>query len=363
MNSKLNIWKILFLLFLAVATVFIIRNNQTKTAQEKASKNWQKTDAKGNRYTSATIDEHYIRNSGSVFGTYYSITYRSAADLHDAIRERLAAVDNSLSPFNRQSLITAINENRDTVADAMFTAVFNIAQKVSAKTDGAFDITVAPLVNTWGFGFKNNIEIDSATIDSLRRFVGYKNISLNDGRIIKQFPETMLDCSAIAKGYGCDAVATLLKENNINDFLVEIGGEVVARGNNTKGKNWTIGISKPIDDPAGKNQELQAIINVSGKGLATSGNYRNYREIDGRKVAHTIDPRTGYPVSHSLLSATVIADDCATADAYATAFMVVGIEKAMEICKASEEIEAYFIYADENGNFKTTDTEGMKGFY
>ena len=209
-----------------VGTIYIIRNNQTRIEQEKASKNWQKIDAKGNRYTSSTIDEHYICNRGNVFGTYYSITYRSAEDRHEAIRARLAAVDNSLSPFNKNSLISAINENRDTIADAMFTAVFNLAQKVSEKTGGAFDITVAPLVNAWGFGFKNGMAVDSVTIDSLCRYIGYKSITLNDGKITKQFPQTMLDCSAIAKGYGCDAVAELLTENGVTDFLVEIGGEV-----------------------------------------------------------------------------------------------------------------------------------------
>ena len=363
MNGKLNIWKILFLLFLMVGTIYIIRNNQTRIEQEKASKNWQKIDAKGNRYTSSTIDEHYICNRGNVFGTYYSITYRSAEDRHEAIRARLAAVDNSLSPFNKSSLISAINENRDTTADAMFTAVFNLAQEVSEKTGGAFDITVAPLVNAWGFGFKNGMAVDSATIDSLCRYIGYKNITLDDGKITKQFPQTMLDCSAIAKGYGCDAVAELLTENGVTDFLVEIGGEVVARGNNPKGKEWRIGISKPVDDPSGKSTELQTAINASGKGMATSGNYRNYREVDGRKIAHTIDPRTGYPVNHSLLSATVIADDCATADAYATAFMVMGVEKAMEICRNDSSIEAFLIYSDNDGTLKTAETEGMKKFY
>ena len=363
MNNKLKIWKIVFLLFLMAGTIYIIRNNQNNLAQEKAAKNWQKIDEKGNKYSSESIDENYIRSKGNAFGTYYSITYRAPKDMHEAIRERLAAVDNSLSPFNKGSLISAINENRDTVADAMFTAVFNLAQNISEKTSGAFDITVAPLVNAWGFGFKNGIVVNSLTIDSMMQYVGYSSIALNDSKVTKQHPETMLNCSAIAKGYGCDAVAALLAENGVNDFLVEIGGEVVAQGTNPKGKSWTIGINKPIDDPTGQSQELQTAINASGIGLATSGNYRNYREENGRKIAHTIDPRTGYPVTHSLLSATVIAPDCATADAYATAFMVVGMEKAMEICNDNEGIEAYFIYASEDGTLKTAETEGMKAYY
>lgn len=363
MNNRLSIWKILFLLFLAVATIYIIRNNQTRTQQENAAKNWQKVDEKGNRYTSSTIEPNYICNRGKVFGTYYSITYRCPEDLHEDIRATLAGVDNSLSPFNKRSLISAINENRDTVADAMFTHVFTLAQSISEKTGGAFDITVAPLVNAWGFGFKNSVQVDSATVDSLRRYVGYSSVALNDGKITKQHPRTMLDCSAIAKGYGCDAVAQLLKGKGVSDYLVEIGGEVVAAGNNPKGKVWTIGISKPVDDPEGKSKELQTAIKASGRGIATSGNYRNYREVDGRKVAHTIDPRTGYPVSHSLLSATVIANDCATADAYATAFMVMGVEKAMELCSNNINIDAFLIYSDNEGTLCTAETPGMKKYY
>ncbi len=363
MNSRLSIWKILFLLFLAVATIYIIRNNQARIQEEKAASNWQKIDEKGNRYTSSSVDGGYICNRGNVFGTYYSITYRSAQDLHSEIRETLASVDGSLSPFNRHSLISAINENRDTIADAMFTHVFTLAQSISEKTGGAFDITVAPLVNAWGFGFRNNIKVDSATVDSLRGLVGYRSVALTNGKVTKQHPQTMLDCSAIAKGYGCDAVAALLKEKGVGNFLVEIGGEVVAAGSNPKGKAWTIGISKPVDDPEGKSNELQTALKASGKGIATSGNYRNYREVDGHKIAHTIDPRTGYPVSHSLLSATVIANDCATADAYATAFMVMGVEKAMEICSNDGSIDAFFIYSDNDGTLRTTETQGMRLYY
>ena len=171
----------------------------------------------------------------------------------------------------------------------------------------------------------------------------------------------MLDCSAIAKGYGCDAVAATLEAHGVQNYMVEIGGEVVTKGKNNKGGMWTIGISKPTDNPTTSNNELQEIIAISGKSMATSGNYRNFREENGRKIAHTIDPRTGYPVQHSLLSATVIADDCATADAYATSFMVMGVEKAMSHCTANN-IEGYFIYSDENGILKTTMTEGFKKY-
>lgn len=333
MNGKLNTWKILFLIFLVIATIYIIRKQ-----------------------------EPYRTNNGQVFGTYYNITYSSDKELHEEIKKSLMQVDSSLSPFNKKSIISAINNNRDTVPDAMFVHVFNLAQRISEKTDGAFDITVAPLVNAWGFGFKKGINPDSATVDSLRQYIGYNSVALVDGKIVKQLPQTMLDCSAIAKGYGCDAVAAVLDANGVENYMVEIGGEVVTKGVNSKGGNWKIGISKPTENPAAGNNELQDVVSITGKGMATSGNYRNFRYEGEKKLAHTIDPRSGYPVQHSLLSATVIADDCATADAYATAFMVMGLEKAAELCEKESGIEAYFIYSDESGALKTKTTAGFKKY-
>ena len=332
MNNKMNIWKSLFLVFLIIGTIYILGNQKP-----------------------------YITNSGKIFGTFYNITYSSEADLHQEIKNTLMQVDNSLSPFNKQSIISAVNNNTVTQIDDMFTHVFSLAQDVSAKTEGAFDITVAPLVNAWGFGFKKGITPDSLTIDSLRQFVGYNTVALTDGKITKQHSQTMLDCSAIAKGYGCDAVAATLEAHGVKNYMVEIGGEVVTKGKNGKGGVWTIGISKPTDNPTTSNNELHEIIGISGKSMATSGNYRNFREENGRKIAHTIDPRTGYPVQHSLLSATVIADDCATADAYATSFMVMGVEKAVSYCNENN-IEGYFIYADDNGMLKTKMTEGFRKY-
>lgn len=326
-------WKILFLLFLIVASVLIIKN-----------------------------EPPYHTDRGFIFGTYYNICYKSKDNLQQKIDSTLKSVDNSLSPFNKRSVITAINENRDTTPDAQFIEVFTLAQEISATTNGAFDITVAPLVNAWGFGFKQGTIVDSLTVDSMLQFVGYKSIRLSDNKIIKQQPQTMLDCSAIAKGYGCDRVARMLESYGIEDYMVEIGGEVIAKGKNDKSKQWSIGISKPTEDKSGTINELQEILRISGKSVATSGNYRNYRYEDGRKLSHTIDPRTGYPVAHTLLSATVIANDCATADAYATAFMVMGIDKAMEICK-DKGIDAYFIYCTPEGAINTRETDGMKKYH
>ena len=333
MNNRLSLWKILFLVFLIIGTIYILGKQKP-----------------------------YISNNGKIFGTFYNITYSSDTDLHNEIKSILMQVDNSLSPFNKQSVISAINNNCDTLPDKMFTHVFTLAQSISSKTEGAFDITVAPIVNAWGFGFKKGITPDSTTIDSLRKVVGYNTVAIVDGKVTKQHPGTMLDCSAIAKGYGCDAVAATLEAHGVENYMVEIGGEVVTKGKNSKGGAWTIGISKPTDNPTTGSNELHEIIAISGKSMATSGNYRNFREENGRKIAHTIDPRTGYPVQHSLLSATVIADDCATADAWATSFMVMGVEKAMSYCNNGNGIEGYFIYSDDNGMLKTRMTEGFRKY-
>lgn len=328
----MKIHQILFLLFLVAGSIYVISRNTP-----------------------------YKSNSGKIFGTYYNIIYQSKDDLHTPIKEAMARVDRSLSTFNKKSDISAINENRDILPDTTFIKVFTLAQSISALTNGAFDITVAPLVNAWGFGFKKGVPADSTAIDSLRRFVGYNGVSLCEGKIVKKHPHTMLDCSAIAKGYGCDEVARTLDALGVNNYMVEIGGEIVAKGKNDKGKSWSIGINKPVDDATGRENTLQEVIHISSKSMATSGNYRNFRYENGRKVAHTINPVTGYPVSHSLLSATVIADDCATADALATAFMVMGVEPATEFCK-THGVEAYFIYSDNDGTLLTTETAGFKRY-
>lgn len=208
---------------------------------------------------------------------------------------------------------------------------------------------MAPLVNAWGFGFKNDTKPTPAAIDSLKQIIGYKKVRLDGKQIVKNDKRIMLDCSAIAKGYGSDAVARLLRSKGIENFMVEIGGEIVTRGINEKRLPWKIGVTKPVDDSLNTNQEIQTILNVTNKAMATSGNYRNFYYKDGKKYAHTIDPITGYPVQHNILSATVLADNCATADAYATAFMVMGLEKAKAILDRHPELMVYFIYSDKNG--------------
>ena len=220
---------------------------------------------------------------------------------------------------------------------------------------------MAPLVNAWGFGFKNGTLPTKEKIDSLKAFVGFDKVSLNDGKVKKSDPRTMLDCGAIAKGYGCDVVADYMRRQGIENFMVEIGGEVVTSGISEKRVPWKIGVTKPSDDSTNTSKELQTVLNITDKAMATSGNYRNFYFKNGRKYAHTIDPKSGFPVQHSLLSATVVANRCATADAYATSFMVMGIEKAKKVLERNPQLMAYFIYADKDGKYKVWSSPSMKG--
>ena len=278
--------------------------------------------------------------------------YQYDRDLQAGILDQLQQVDNSLSPFNETSIISRVNRNETVEVNDLFTDVFTMAQEVSADTHGAFDITVAPLVNTWGFGFKQGTPPTKAVIDSLLAIVGYEKVKLSGRHVVKQDARTMLDCSAIAKGYGCDVVAELLRRKGIDNFMVEIGGEVVTSGISEKRVPWKIGVTKPSDDSLSVNNELQTVLNITDKAMATSGNYRNFYYKNGKKYAHTIDPATGYPVQHSLLSATVISDRCAKADAYATAFMVMGLEKAKKVLDRHRDLMAYLIYSDHKGEYK-----------
>lgn len=339
-NGKINIKfvvKTLFLLFLVAGTILIIRHQHQMP---------------------------YRKNNGLVFGTVYNITYQYDDDLKTDIEKVLKDVDNSLSPFNDSSVISRINRNEDMRPDAMFTDVFTLAQAISEDTDGAFDITVAPLVNAWGFGFKSGTEPTIHAIDSLKAFVGFEKVSYvgktGMGKIRKSDPRVALDCSAIAKGYGCDAVAAMLASKGIANYMVEIGGEVVTSGVSAKRVPWRIGVVKPVDDSLGTSHEMQTVLNITDKAMATSGNYRNFYYKDGKKYAHTIDPATGYPVQHSLLSATVVADRCAVADAYATAFMVMGMEKAQAVLERHPELMAYLIYIDADGQYAVWQSPKMK---
>lgn len=302
----------------------------------------------------------YQKTSGLIFGTMYSVTYQSKTDLKSEIDSMLKVFDGSLSPFNDTATISRINRNEQVIADELFTTVFRRSMEISQATGGAFDITVAPLVNAWGFGFKQGRFPDSLMVDSLLQITGYQKVSMTEaGEVTKQDERMMLNCSAIAKGFAVDVIANLLKSKGVENMMVDIGGEVVVCGKNPHSKKWRIGINKPVDDSLATNQELQTVVEITDAAMATSGNYRNFYYNNGKKYAHTIDPHTGYPVQHSLLSATVVAKDCMTADAYATAFMVMGVEKSMEMAESNPEIEAMFIYSDEEGKNQTCQTSGF----
>mgnify|MGYP000876824423 CR=1 FL=1 len=303
---------------------------------------------------------NYNSITGLVFGTVYNITYQYDGDLKSEIETELKRFDLSLSPFNDSSVISRVNRNEEIVTDTFFQKCFNRSMEISRETQGAFDITIAPLANAWGFGFKKGTFPDSIMIDSLLQITGYDKVKLENEKIIKQDPRIMLSCSAVAKGYSVDVVARLLDRKGIKNYMIDIGGEVVVKGFNPKNDRWRIGINKPIDDSLSVKQDIQTVLKVTDLGMATSGNYRNFYYKDGKKYAHTIDPRTGYPVQHNILSATVLAKNCATADAYATSFMVMGMEGAKQILKKHPDLCAYLIYADEKGQNKIWYSPSLK---
>ncbi|MCF0182805.1 MAG: FAD:protein FMN transferase [Bacteroidaceae bacterium] len=324
-------WYLPALTVLLVATTLIIRRNGEQNA--------------------------YSTHTGSVFGTIYKITFQGNPALADSCLKVMDDVDRSLSMFNKESQLTALNNEGLIVMNGITRQVLTLALEVSGETDGAFDITVGPLVNAWGFGYKNGTLPDSMRIDSLMQHIGYERLLIDGDTARLTDNEATLDCSAIAKGFACDTVANYLLAHGARNVMVEIGGEVVTHGVNAKGKPWSVGISKPSEDL--DDQGVMEIITLNNGAMATSGNYRNFRVEDGRKIAHTIDPHTGYPVQHSLLSATVFAPTCAMADAYATSFMVMGLEESKRILSLHPELSAYLIY-DDGGKMNTVKIENKK---
>ena len=296
-----------------------------------------------------TPKKQYYHNQGNVFGTYYNIRYEGTEDLHTAIQQRLQEFDHSLSMFNPNSVISHINRNDSVVTDSLFEALYHEAHAISQLSGGAFDITVAPLVNAWGFGTKiqePRTKNQDINLDSIKAFVGYQHIRLNNHHLEKDDNRITLDASAIAKGYACDVVADLLREHGCHNLLVDIGGEVVLQGVNDKGNAWRVGITRPTIDATGAEKELQEVIASSDLCMATSGNYLQYYFVDGQRRSHTIDPRNGYPVQHSLLSATVTASTCMRADALATACMVLGEQAALDMINQTTDAACYLIIAD-----------------
>jgi thiamine biosynthesis lipoprotein len=294
----------------------------------------------------------YYFNEGLVFGTYYNIRYEATQDMESAITAELARMDSSLSVFNKQSIISRINRNDDVLTDSLFEIMFKTAMKVTKMSDGAFDITCGPLVNVWGFGPEGiGYTPTQHEIDSILQFVGFQYVELDEEshRVAKMDTRIQMDASAIAKGYGCDIIANLLRNAGCENYLVDIGGEVVAKGHSDKGTKWRLAITKPIDDPTGEIQEIEDIIETDDICIASSGNYRRFYYDGGERRSHTVDPRNGYPVNHNVLSATVIASSGIMADALATACMVMGEEKALEMIEATDDAACHLILAEGDG--------------
>ena len=322
-RKKKLIWQLPFLALLIIGTVLIV--HQQRNAP-------------------------YQKHSGFIFGTMYNVSYQSSEDLQSEIEAELKKVDAEFSMFNEASTVSRLNRGEHPTLSADFIKVYKLAHRISEATQGAFDITVAPLVNAWGFGFKHETMPTRQQVDSLRQLIGYQHVKLQQQSLTMQKPGMMLDFSAIAKGFGVDVITRLMEQHDIHNFMIEIGGEVTTRGVNPQRVPWRIGVSKPTEDSLAVGNEYLAVLNVTDRSMATSGNYRNFYYKNGHKYAHTIDPRTGFPVQHSLLSATVLAPDCATADAYATSFMVLGLEEAQRILSENKQLMAYLVYTDRQGN-------------
>jgi FAD:protein FMN transferase len=345
-NSQKNIIYSLVLL-LMVILVYAYRSRQnpaTESIQEKPSAG-------------------KITLAGKTMGTTYNITYLdvNGRDLQNSIDSLLVVFNQSLSTYIPDSELSQFNHG-DSLRFKLpyMLPVLKASKEVFEKTGGSFDPTIGPLVNSWGFGPSGPELKDSVDIRNLLNLVGFNKLEFSDTLLTKKIPGIYLDFSAIAKGYGVDVLGEFLESKGIANYLVEIGGEVVVRGVNEKGELWKLGINRPEESATAS--DLFSIIALDNRAMATSGNYRNYYVKDSLKISHTINPATGYPVNHGLLSATVIAKDCMTADAYATALMVMGTDRAMALDSALNEIEVFLIYSDGQGGYKTFASESIKPY-
>lgn len=309
-------------------------------------------------------EDVFLNFNGFAQGTTYSMVFSKTGDLRpEKLKSKVDSIlsdfDMSLSLYKDSSIVSKINRNETVVPDSFFTRVFEKSKAISALTDGAFDVTVGPLVKAWGFGPDEQKSFSEQKRDSLLKLVGMGKVEIKDGRVIKADPGMMLDFNAIAQGYSVDVICRYFDGLGINSYLVEIGGEVRVKGDKN-GTPWRIGIDKPVDNNMIPGNDLEAIIMLKDRSLATSGNYRKFYVENGIKYSHTIDPKTGYPAKNQLLSATIIADECATADGVATACMVVGKDKTIEFLGRHPEFEGYLVYSDNSGNFKTWISEKLK---
>jgi len=312
---------------------------------------------------SSCIQEKYQVLEGFAQGTTFRIVYKSSEIYEIQIYEMIKEFDQTLSTYDKNSMLSRINRNEPNIElNEIFLKFFEQSHQVYLKSDGYFDVTIGPLVNAWGFGADEKITADSSKIDSLKSLVGMDKIKIENNKLIKQDPRIFVDANAIAQGQSVDYICDFFEDEGLSDYMVEIGGEVRAKGVNDKGKVWKIGIDKPVEGAIDENRELQAIINLNNKALATSGNYRKFHEWKGIKYSHSINPKTGYPSRDIILSASIIADECGIADAYATACMVMGYRKAKDMLEQNKEIEAYIVYAGDNSEFEVFQTEGFKKY-
>ena len=303
-----------------------------------------------------------IRLEGQAQGTSYHITYFDTVNrnLHPEIETILSDFDKSVSTYVPTSIISRINANeKKVIVDKYFTTCFNKAKEVWKNTNGAFDPTVYPLVNAWGFGPGKKQKIEKTKIDSILKFVGFQLIQLKGNKVIKKDSRVSLDFNAFAQGYSVDVVSEFLNSKGIHSYIVEIGGEVYAKGKKPNGEYWKIGIEKPIDNKESSN-DLKAIVTLENLAIATSGNYRRFVLEDGVKYHHHLDPKTGYPTKNNLLSASVFAKECISSDANATGILVMGLDKAKEFLAIHTELQAYLIYSDDKGNYQVYETPGVK---
>jgi thiamine biosynthesis lipoprotein len=306
----------------------------------------------------------YVELNGLTQGTTYHIVAEKTPGLdimalRQDIENLFADIDNSLSIYNPSSVISAINNNLSDTTDELFREVFRASAVISEESRGLFDITIGPLVKSWGFGPDAMKRFNPAMLDSLLALVGMDKVRLEGERIIKSDPDMFIDVNAIAQGYTVDLVADLLARNGITQCLVEVGGEVRTLGDKN-GVGWKVGIDAPTDGNVTPGADLQATIRLDNRALATSGNYRKFFVEDGIKYSHTIDPRTGYPARHTLLSATIIAPTGAVADAWATACMVGGKDEAIAFIEKHDFLEGYLVYSDEKGEMKSWVSEGIR---
>lgn len=301
---------------------------------------------------------------GLAEGTSYNIIFESAVGygIQDEIDNLISDFEDSLSVYDTNSIISRINRNEHVELDHYFKAVFTRAKEISEQTEGLFDISAEPLFRGWGFSFEENKKMDATTIDQLMQCVGMDKVWIEGNKLKKLYPNITLNANAIAKGYSADLIATLLDSKEIENYLIEVGGEIRTKGISPRGAAWMVGVDRPLDTNLIPGQDVQVTLSLTNKALATSGNYRQFYVQDGKKISHTINPKTGYPVNHTLLSVTVIANDAMSADAYATAFLVAGIDDSLDLLdKIDDDVEVLFI-CDEDGEFKVHYTEGLEQY-